>query len=754
MNRKRQIPKQYNSSSKKMKQADKMSLTQMVLTTEEKKTQKRVANRSYDFKNHIDRIKIECAQNYKSSELRIDCVKTYETIFSIAISDGTQSVYAIDQLKKRIDKYLEDEKATFPNGALNITHVQTIIQFLDTSDQPIPQISKNIRTYLKKYKNIIFSMIDDGELISQIIGMITSLKNTVIKKFDIKIIPVAPFDQLTIQKKIVQSIVEISNRLINILSNDLITLHRNSMTLLREWMYRFKTSIFTFTEFKNSSIKSSYNFLHNISLISDLINQRFEKDTNSKQEILDILNMDIYQELVKRQQKQDAVININHLHTQSNTHDTGRWLWNPKKTNVIKDSTRNELHLDGIRSFTLVANVSKVAQDNIFRNIYIIGETHGLKTCKNIPDSIHYPHFYKYLLNLTSRPYIDMYIETCPKRTLRNIQTHMSNLRNLTGTCVDSKIAIRQYCTFSNVRVHWTDTRDYTKYKMVSPHEAFLCELYIEKKWSTWRSRKDIKTKCGEDGIVMSIIVKTLQLYLQIFTKNKANFEKKWSEMWEMIMSKHKLFKTKMTWLYKADNDKEDEDEEEEEEKEHNNEKDKEQEKEDNDEEEDDGYEYPYNEYGYNHHIFDIIKNYYGVKIFNEGVKNLKVWRKKYPRFLSHRQITRFLSMSDDKKFTDKQRDHIDLASKVYLKNTWKLYTDTYTIMRIFKKYNTDNVNRQFTRNIILHHGNNHSKIYRGILEKLGMGPSVEIGTQISKHCYKIDSQSEDGNISLFGKHI
>ena len=73
--------------------------------------------------------------------------------------------------------------------------------------------------------------------------------------------------------------------------------------------------------------------------------------------------------------------------------------------------------------------------------------------------------------------------------------------------------------------------------------------------------------------------------------------------------------------------------------------------------------------------------------------------------------------------------------------------------MRIFKRYNTSYRNQDFARNIILHYGEAHTKMYREVLEKLGMGKSLEIGESIALNCYQIETENHSGKISLFGNH-
>ena len=83
---------------------------------------------------------------------------------------------------------------------------------------------------------------------------------------------------------------------------------------------------------------------------------------------------------------------------------------------------------------------------------------------------------------------------------------------------------------------------------------------------------------------------------------------------------------------------------------------------------------------------------------------------------------------------------------------------DTYTIMRIFKRFKTG----EFTQNVILHHGDNHAVTFKHILTKLGdhdwigRGKPItehDVGESITNDCYKING-NDDGTITFFGNRV
>ena len=162
-----------------------------------------------------------------------------------------------------------------------------------------------------------------------------------------------------------------------------------------------------------------------------------------------------------------------------------------------------------------------------------------------------------------------------------------------------------------------------------------------------------------------------------------------------------------------------------------------------------------FNSHGYNRDVFQKIEQYYKDKA------------DKIPKMLNFEfdvdelfKINMLENMPDEENFDPESKVVLSKAISLYIYNTWKIYMDTYTIMRIFKRFNTKD--RKFTQNVILHHGDAHATTFKHILRKLGKRdiegdilPITEhdVGEPITDYCYKINGD-DDGNITFFGKSV
>jgi len=168
-----------------------------------------------------------------------------------------------------------------------------------------------------------------------------------------------------------------------------------------------------------------------------------------------------------------------------------------------------------------------------------------------------------------------------------------------------------------------------------------------------------------------------------------------------------------------------------------------------------------YSRYGYNKILFERIFAYYtNENVFARRLKKCISYLKKYKLIESGMTFKDFCNeiKYDDSK--DKKIIKDTIMSKGVLSDNYKnmltkgvlmtslllgeVFMDTYTIMRIFKKFNHDekDMNRRnhpdYAQNIIVHCGYVHFEEYVNIMKFLQFDYDENWGEKITPNCYKI----------------
>jgi hypothetical protein len=226
-----------------------------------------------------------------------------------------------------------------------------------------------------------------------------------------------------------------------------------------------------------------------------------------------------------------------------------------------------------------------------------------------------------------------MFIETGGKRNVRwivNPKKYIQTLRKMLAPCIQKDT--RDSSEFSDVRIHWTDTRHNNTNHLASNHEQWVYAKY-KNNTTIYQTKADMM----EAGFDFQNIANTLELKYYTYKKDEKKFQEVWLKTWGLIIKQHPMFMDKMTW---GEENKDEGDTKEE--------------------------KTIYNKHGYNRHVFDVIQTYYGNKFYQNTDSVISAYNdwiavvgNDETTFMLHNRLDKISKMADDRKFNSQEKHFI-----------------------------------------------------------------------------------------------